>query len=708
MSRNTIQAVSLLVIAGAAVVIFASHMREKGDDASPRLTSHPQGVLTFSKHIAPVVFAKCAPCHRPGEAAPFPLLTYADVKKRAGQIVDVTGSRFMPPWLPKKGLMEYSQDRSLSDDEIGMIRKWVAEGAAEGNREELPPLPVWTEGWQLGEPDLVLIAMPEPFLLPAEGSDIFRNFVIPEPVASTRFIRAVEFRPGNRAVVHHAELLVDPTRASRRLDAQDPQPGYAGMEPGFAALKPSGHFVAWTPGKTPSPGAADMAWKLEAGNDLVLHMHLLPSGGREKIQSSIGLFFAEMPPSRIPVMIRLGTARIDIPAGAEEYVVKETFRVPADVHVLSLYPHAHYLCREMQGDAHLPDGTIKRLIHIAAWDFNWQDEYRLAEPLLLPAGTELVMRFTYDNSSDNVRNPNQPPLRVVWGPRSSDEMGDLWIQVLPRHRRDLAAVQAAVGKKNIEFLVDLTLQILATTPDDIDALTDMCRLLTVQRKFDDALKYVEHAMRVDPDNAKAHNNAGALFEARSEPERATTAYQRAVECDPEFAIAQRNLGMHLAEHGDLARGRQHLEQAVRVDPTYAEAHMYLGRVLEMMGLPKQAADAYERSLKIRPHSPLANAYSAWLLATCGDSTVRDPANAVRRATHAAAIMADTNADILDTLAAAYAAAGQFDRAQETAQKALVLASEKNDSELSQAIRRRLELYKHSRPYREGPTMSAVQ
>jgi Tfp pilus assembly protein PilF len=445
-----------------------------------------------------------------------------------------------------------------------------------------------------------------------------------------------------------------------------------------------------------------MSWKLGAGSDLVLHLHLLPSGKEEKIQSSVGLFFADKPPKRIPIMLRVGMPSIDIAAGVRDYVLEDAFRLPADVHVLSLYPHAHYLCRDMQGYALLPDGTRKPLIHIAAWDFNWQDEYRLEHPLFLPKGTELVMRYTYDNSDQNVRNPNQPPHRVMWGPNSSDEMGDLWFQVLPQNPGDLAVVQAAADRKNREFRVTMSRQALAIRPDDVDALIDMGKLMTEQRKFDDAALYFDRAVHIDPDNAKVHNNAGSLFEARGEPTQARDAYQRAVAINPDFAIAQKNLGMNLALHGELVQGKEHLEHAVRADPYYAEAHMYLGRVLEMLGLPSQAKTAYERALSIRPHSPIANAYFAWLLATCSDAQVRNPEKAIRQATYAANITANANAGILDTLAAAYAADSQFDRAREIAEMALALASNSKNTQLKHDIRRRLELYKQSVSYREGP------
>ena len=173
-----------------------------------------------------------------------------------------------------------------------------------------------------------------------------------------------------------------------------------------------------------------MAWRLDPGTDVVFQLHMLPTGKPEPIQSSLGLFFAKEPPTKTPYMLRLGSKVIDIQAGDAAYKIRDTYRLPVDARLLSVYPHAHYLAREMKGTARLPDGRLRWLVHIRDWDFNWQDEYRYSSPISLPAGTTLEMEYTYDNSADNLRNPHNPPQRVVYGPQSSDEMGDLWLQVL--------------------------------------------------------------------------------------------------------------------------------------------------------------------------------------------------------------------------------------------------------------------------------------
>ena len=274
--------------------------------------------------------------------------------------------------------------------------------------------------WQLGEPDLVL-EMPEAYRLPASASDVYRNFVIPTGIAERRYVRAVELRPDNADVVHHAVITIDRTHWSQDPDAQDPEPGYDGMLAGQAA-SPDGRFLAWTPGCTVRPEPDDMAWRLDRGSDLVLQLHMAPAPQPRSIRVRIGLFFTNRLPARFPVMLRLGPKDIDIAAGRRSYVAEDKYVLPIDVDVLSVYPHAHYLARTMTAFARLPDGGIRPLLEIPAWDVHWQDEYRYVHPIRLPRGTTILMRFEYDNSDENPYNPHHPARRVTFGPSSSDEM----------------------------------------------------------------------------------------------------------------------------------------------------------------------------------------------------------------------------------------------------------------------------------------------
>lgn len=238
-----------LLVAGVAAGWFAWQQRK----APARYTARPRGTVTFNKDIAPIVFGHCAGCHRPGEAAPFPLLNYGDANKHAAQIAEVTQSGFMPPWLPEDGHIELQGRRRLSVEQRGLIQQWVAEGAPEGRAEELPPPPKWSEGWQLGVPDLV-VTMPEAYTLPAEGRDVYRNFVLLVPTKSARQVRGIELRPSSKAV-HHAFIRFDRTDECRQQDAHEPGPGFAGMTVPSSAYSPAGHFLGWQPGRGALAGA---------------------------------------------------------------------------------------------------------------------------------------------------------------------------------------------------------------------------------------------------------------------------------------------------------------------------------------------------------------------------------------------------------------------------------------------------------------------
>jgi hypothetical protein len=393
---------------------------------------------TFNE-VAPIIYGRCSSCHRPGQSAPFSLLTYDDVKLRAQQIALVTKQRSMPPWPPEPGFGEFAHARVLSDTEIDLIQRWVSDGAREGDRSALPKPPTWLDDWQLGRPDVVL-ELPQPYTLPPGHGDVFRSFVVPIPGALKRYVRGVEFRPANPRVVHHVVVRFDRTGAAKRLDDSDPEPGYDGML-NVADESPSGRFLGWTPGKTPTFEREGMAWPLDPQTDAVINAHLMPTDKPERVQFQVGLFFTDKRPVADPVMLRLGSELIDIAAGEKDYPVNARYMLPVDVDVLSVYPHAHYLAKDMKAFAVLPDGSVKWLVWIKDWNFNWQDVYVYSSPIHLPRGTLLSMRYTYDNSAGNVRNPNRPPRHVIYGPRSSDEMADLWLQVVPRNAADAAVLE---------------------------------------------------------------------------------------------------------------------------------------------------------------------------------------------------------------------------------------------------------------------------
>lgn len=402
----------------------------------------PTGAITFNKHIAPLVFQHCATCHHEGEVAPFPLMNFDDVKKRAKQIVRVTQDRFMPPWKAEPGFGEFAGTRHLTDAQIATFKQWADQGALEGTPADLPRAPVFQDGWQLGQPDLV-IKMKDAYTVPAEGRDIYRCFVIPIDTAEDKYVSAVEFRPSNRKVVHHAIFYLDNTGAARKKDAEDAAPGYRSFGgPGFL---PSGGLGGWAPGMTPRPLPDGIARVLRKNSDLVLQTHFHPSGKQEVEQSSLGIYFAKKTPERTLTGLAVGSRAIDIQPGDKDYTVRQSLVLPVDVEMIGTTPHAHLVCKSVKAEATLPDGQKKPLIWIKDWDFAWQEQYQYAAPLKLPKGTKIDVEFKYDNSADNVRNPSNPPKRVRNGEQTTDEMAILFGQVICATKADSIKLLASMN-----------------------------------------------------------------------------------------------------------------------------------------------------------------------------------------------------------------------------------------------------------------------
>ena len=400
--------------------------------------------VTFSRDVAPIVYHHCAGCHHAGAVAPFPLDSYADVAKRAHLIARVTASRYMPPWLPSAP--HFQNERRLSEAEMETLRRWAAAGAPEGNPAETPPAPQFDSGRPLGSPGLE-VEMRASYSVPAEGPDLYQCFVIPLPNLPNRYVKAIDIRPGNPGVVHHALLFQDITREARRRDTGA---GYSCFgTPGFLPARGLG---GWTPGKQPVPAPSGMAETLYAGADLVLQVHYHPTGKLETDRTRVALYFTPDPPRRHLIDVGLGSNRIDIPAGEARYQVTDHFTLPVPVDVIGVIPHAHYVCKDMRGYAILPGGGRRTLIHIPDWNFNWQEQYRYATPIRLPAETRLEMVFTYDNSEANPRNPNHPPKRVVYGAGSTDEMAGLHFEVVPVAESDADELGQALWGKMMRML----------------------------------------------------------------------------------------------------------------------------------------------------------------------------------------------------------------------------------------------------------------
>jgi len=554
--------------------------------------------VTFSKDIAPIVYTSCAACHHPGGVGPFSLLTYEDAGKRARQMAAVTGKRYMPPWLPEPGKGQFVGERRLTDAQIALIRRWVEAGAPEGNRADLPPLPRFPEGWPLGEPDLVL-TLPEPSTLPPGGKDVFRNFVLPVPVTRTRYVRALEIRLDDRKIAHHANVLVDRTRSARRRDAEDGEPGFAGMELAMESegFDPDSHFLFWKPGTVPYEEPSDMAWRLDPGTDLVLNLHLKPSGKPERVQPRVGLYFTDQAPTRLPMLLQLEhDGALDIPPGATGFVVTDEIELPVAVDLLGIYPHAHYLGKDVQGVATLPDGRRQWLIHVKDWDLNWQAVYRYAKPIPLPKGTRLQMRWSYDNSADNARNPNAPPARVVAGNRAEDEMGHLWLQVLPR-----SDAGGAPGADPRILLQEALMRArLRKYPGDFTALYKLGAALQAEGRLEEAISQLRLAVAANPAHPTARNSLGTALQAQGDLLAAVGEYREALRLRPDDFNARYNLGQALLLGGRSDEAAASLREALGIRPGDVDARAQLGAALLAAGHFDEAIEQCRRAIEADP------------------------------------------------------------------------------------------------------------
>lgn len=559
----------------------------------PATSESTAAQVVFTRDIAPILHANCVACHQPEGPAPFSLLTWDEARRHAVQMAWVTRSRFMPPWLPARGEHRFVGERGLDDSEIELIDRWAKAGAPRGDPRDEPSRPKLRDGWLLGEPDLV-VTMAEDYLLPADGPDVFRNFVIRPPLEATRWVRQIELRPGPPRAVHHAIVRVDRTPASRVLDAETAEPGFPGMEMG-GATPPSGHFIGWAPGRVPLPGDPDLAWRLHRDADLVVQLHMLPTGKPERIRPSIGLHFADRPPRREPSIVILRSDAIDIAPGVTDFTIRDRFQFPVEVWLLGLHPHAHYLAREMRVAAELPGSERIELLHIPDWNFNWQDEYRYVEPVRLPAGTTVIMTYAYDNSSGNPHNPSDPPVRVRAGDASTDEMGTLLLQVMTETPQAALLLAEAAGVHALE-----------KRPDDWLALNSLAHALMGQRRVDEAIERLRQALAARPQFVHAHFNLGAALMETSRHAEAIESFRAALAIDANFARAYSGLGHAWLTLGRSQEGLAALRRALALDPSLAEAHYNLGVALLSLGSWPEAIDALRVAVRLEPDDAMAH------------------------------------------------------------------------------------------------------
>ena len=499
----------------------------------------------------------------------------------------------MPPWLPDPGPSphEFAGELRLSDEQIRLFAEWAAAGAPEGS-DPPPPVPKFTQGWQLGQPDLIL-ETPDAFTVPASGTDVYWNFIFTANIPARRWVRAIEIRPGLPRVVHHANVYIDRARSARAQEKTSGA-GFPGMDVVIerTVFDPDdGHFLYWKPGGIPYSEPDGFSWRLDPGNDLVLNAHMQPDGKPEQVRPQIGLYFTDKPQTRFPMLVQLEhDGVLDIPPGDRDFVISDDFKLPMDVQVLAIYPHAHYLGHVLEAYATLPTAGRKTLIRISDWNRNWEAVYRYREPVFLPAGTTISMRFHYDNSAANPRNPNHPPKRVRAGNRATDEMGHLWLQVLPEGPRD----------RRVELEEALMRHRLAKYPSDYGAHLALGSIRLAKLDPAGAATQLEAAVREEPAKPEARNMLGSALLALGRSSDAIQEFRIAVKLRPDYQNARYNLARTLVKTGKLDEATDLFRKVVAAYPNDAQARNGLGELLFRQGKYAEAVAEFDKAIAIDP------------------------------------------------------------------------------------------------------------
>ena len=634
--------------------------------------------VTWSRQIAPLVYNNCTTCHHPGGAGPFSLLTYEDARRWGQQMAAVTASRYMPPWLPEPGYGDFADERRLNNEQIHLIAQWVQTGMQQGDASAAPPAPRYSDSWQYGTPDLIL-SVEQPFTLGASGTDVFRNFVLPYPLKETHYIRAMEIRPAAPRIVHHANILIDRSASFRRAHPAQWKEGVPGMELEVDTgneFDPDSNFLFWKPDTPVLVEPEGMPWRLDPGNDLILNMHLKPSGKPEVAAAQIGLYFTDQPPSKQPMLLQLEhDSALDIPAGERNFVVEDALRLPVDVEVLGIYPHAHYLGKRMEAWATLPDQQKKWLILIPSWDIDRQSVYRYRSPVFLPKGSIVHMRYTYDNSAANEHNPHLPPVRVKAGNRSEDEMAHLWLQVLP--------VNTPANGPDPRLLLEEAWMRnwLSKDPHDIIPLYNLASALASQGKYQDAIVAYRHALALHPGDERTLNELGAALENSGDWQQAQKVFLEDIATHPDTCNARFNLARSDLKHDQASAAEQQFRTMLAQCPTDASVHSGLGAALESEGQSGAAEAEFHAALEIDAHDFTA-------LFNLGDLALQ--ANQPQQASallEAAVKQRPRDADAHQHLAEAYALSGRIPDAVVQLHEAIGLAPANPDLHglLSQAL-----------------------
>lgn len=379
-------------------------------------------LVTYTRDVAPILNKNCVVCHRSGEVAPFALETWQQAQTWARQIKDYTARRIMPPWKVVPGHGDFHDARVLTTDQIDTLARWCDTGTPQGDPKDLPPAPRFPSPieWTLGKPDLVMQPI-RAYHLDAEGPDVYRNFVLPADFTEDRYVSAMEFKPGNRAIVHHIVTYIDVNAQAVKMDNKEKEPGYSTNGVGIGVLNAEWGEV-WVPGRTPRFMPTGVAVRIPKGSKLVMQVHYHKNGAPQTDLSQMALYYAKGKVDKKVAVYPLSNYTFALKPGEKRQEVKASLTVPADVHVHTMFPHMHLLGREMKVTATLPDGTVKPLIWVNDWDFNWQETYEYREPIALPRGTRLDMTAYYDNTDSNPRQLLHPPKLIRFGEQTTDEM----------------------------------------------------------------------------------------------------------------------------------------------------------------------------------------------------------------------------------------------------------------------------------------------
>jgi peroxiredoxin len=398
---------------------------------SPAKKTVPAGAaVTFYKDVLPVLQSHCQTCHRPGQVGPFALTSYKQAAKWADSCLEEVKAKKMPPWKAGKNDL-LTGSRSLPDGAIAILEKWVDQGMPEGDPKDAPPPRKFTEGWALGEPDLILEA-PEEVIVGPNGRDLFRVVVFPTNLSEDKYISAMEVKPGNARAVHHTLQMIDTSGTAQKIQAEaqkkskpadaDRGPGYS-VSMGWGFLpKPGNMLGGWAPGLLPKRLPEGIGQTLPQGADICVQIHFHRTGKEEKDRTKIGIYFAKGPIHQKYRSLAATGAFKTIPAGDRAFEVESSWKLTGEVTLYRLVPHMHLLGKEIELRATLPGEKERLMIRIPDWDYNWQEQYELKEPMKLPKGTILKVRAVYDNSADNPNNPTSPPKTVRFGEQTTDEM----------------------------------------------------------------------------------------------------------------------------------------------------------------------------------------------------------------------------------------------------------------------------------------------